>query len=226
MPSSSSRSLLALALSVTGCGGPTLAEIAEIAEQEVRISVSGVTSEPETAALGEPQGGLGVERAVVRAAGITLSACRENTADLTLAARSYDLLSEPRPAEQVRTAVNELCRLRVDVDATAADDVEDVPKDASLYVAGTDGSGEPIAWSSQGSFSLVFEAEGGRGFGREPLLLGFDLATWLESLPTPDGDAETFEAQLRGAAALYVDTDGDGALDDDEATPIAAATDG
>jgi hypothetical protein len=215
-------SLLALTCLVTACGNGALAEISE---QEVALTVSGVTSEPELAALGDSQGGLGIERAALRVSAITLSACRESTADLTLGARTYDLLSEPRSGETVLTAVNELCRLRVDVDAGSPDDAGALPDDASLFVAGADAEGEPVSWTSQSSYALVFDAAEGESFGREPLLLGFDLATWLESLPELDAEdaALQFEAQLVRAAALYVDADGDRELDEDERTPIARA---
>ncbi len=209
------RSLSRLALSSlpVACGGPSALEIAE---QEIVLSVAGTTSAPDAAAIGESEGGLGVERAVVRATAVTLSACRADTADLTLGARAYDLLSQPPASELVLTAATELCRIRVEIDASKRNQLENVPDAASLYVSGVTHQGERVEWSSPRSFSLVFDAGEEHSFGADPLLLGFDLAAWLASLPVPDGledeELERFEAQLRDAAALYVDRDGDGAL--------------
>jgi hypothetical protein len=161
-------------------------------------------------------------------------ACRAGASDLTLGARGYDLLQEPAPSERVTTAVSELCGLRVDIDPVSESAADGIPKGASLYVEGQDAAGESFALTSESSASLMFEAESGSSFGEQPLLLGFDVSVWLAGLPLPadmadmadmvDMAAQLFDSQLVDSAALYVDSNGNHVLDDDEQTPVARAS--
>lgn len=214
---------LSLAALSVACGGPT---VGELTSQELTLTVRAVSSAPDVAAPGEAQGGLSVTRAFLSASAVSLLACNEEVAPLVLSPRGYELVHEPPFRERVTTAVSDFCGLRVEIDPLAQNAAEGVPDGASLYVEGTDANGEPFTLESQSSFSLSLHTDE-PGFGEEPLLLGFDLALWLQGLPLPEYRAEKaakmFDAQLVEATQLYVDTNEDGALDEAESTPISRA---
>jgi hypothetical protein len=198
------------------CGGPT---VADLQQDEVLLTARAVGGSPD---------GLEVSRAFVSASALSLLPCRADASDLVLGARGYDLLLNPPMSERVTTAVTDLCGLLVDVDPVAEAASAGVPDGASLYIEGQDADGAPLALTSQSSLSLLFEADSGSSFGEQPLLLGFDLSAWLAGLPLPEDMAETsamlFDSQIRDCAALYVDSNGNGALDEDEQTPVARAS--
>jgi hypothetical protein len=214
--------MAACALTVTACGGPT---VADLLDDEVTLSLSARSSQPELVALGESEGGLAVSRVVVRATSITFGSCRTGVSDLVLDARAYDLLAKDAPYETVSTAVTELCRVEVDLGARSESSIGGLPEAATVFVDGEDELGAQLERSSERAFSLRFEAADGPF--RPPLLLSVDLAVWLADLPPPEAEEEateaTFVAQLVAASALYSDTDGDHLLDDDESTPLASA---
>jgi hypothetical protein len=216
--------LAGLVVGVTGCGGP---EVGDIVGNEVSLTVTGVASAPEVAAIGENQQGLRVTRAFVSASSLSLMPCRDGASAVTLGARGYDLLSDPPPSERVTTAVYELCGLRIDIDPVSTSATDGVPPGASTFVEGRDATRMAFSLSSERSVSLLFEAEDGSSFGEQPLLLGFDLSVWLAGVPLSeefaDAALDLFDAQLVDSAALYVDSNGNQALDDDEQTPVARA---
>ena len=216
---------LALALLGLGCGGPS---VADLAGDEVLLTVTAVTSDPNVASTGESQGGLGVSRAFVSASAVTLLPCSRDAGALDLGARGYELAQDPPMTERVTTAVAELCGLRVDIDPVDAVAAEGIEPGTTLYVAARDADGNDVTLSSDQSLSLLFEAESGASFGDQPLLLGFDVSTWLAGLPLPeemaDESATVLDSQLLGSAALYVDRNLNHALDADEQTPVARAS--
>lgn len=210
---------------VAACGGP---EVGDIVGSEVTLTVTAVAGAPEVAALGEAEQGLGVSRAFVSTSALSLIPCVANASAVTLGARGYELLQVPAPSERVTTATFELCGLRVDIDPVSGSAVDGLPDGSSLFVEGEDAAGEPFMLTSESSASLLFEPENGSSFGEQPLLLTFDVSIWLAGLPLPpeqaDVSAQLFDSQLLEGAALYVDNNGNGRLDDDEQTPVARAT--
>ena len=214
---------LALTSMLGACGGPTLADLQA---DEVSMTVTGVASDSNVASVGDSAGGLGVTRAFVSASAVTLLPCLSDAGELELGARGYELTQNPPMTERVTTAVLELCGLRVDIDPVAASASDDLPKGTTLYVEGQDAAGNDFSISSQSSSSLLFAPESGASFGDQPLLLGFDLSLWLAGLPVPDmprASSALLDSQLLEAAALYVDSNGNGALQADEMTPVARA---
>lgn len=216
---------LVFALLGLGCGGPELGDIVEL---EVSMAVVGTASAPEIAAIGETQDGLGVTRAFLSASAVTLVPCEKNVSGLELGARGYDVLQEPPLSERVTTGVSKFCALRLELDPVTSNAREGVPEGASLYVEAEASDGTAVTLMSERSSSLLLEAEDGKSFGEQPLLLGIDVSVWLAGLPLPEDMAEMsgelFESQLQGAAAIYVDGNGNQALDEGEETPVALAT--
>lgn len=209
------------AAALWGCGGPA---VGDITSQEVTLTLQGMASAPDVAAIGEPaEGGLGVARVVVRASTITFEPCRKNVEGITLDPRAYELLQHPAPSETVTTAVQEWCGLQLDLEPNAFNRAEGVPEDATLYIEVTGESGETHTLTSEETTSLHFQTDAAASFGEQPLLLGFDVSRWLADVPLDTGSSEALAAQLKIAAALYVDTNGNGRLDDDEQTPLAEA---
>jgi hypothetical protein len=216
---------LVLAVLSGACGGPELGDIVEL---EVSMAVVGTASAPETAAVGETQGGLGVTRAFLSASAVTLVPCEANVSGLELGARGYDVLQEPPQSERVTTGVSKFCGVRLELDPVTSNARDGIPAGASLYVEAAASDGTAVTLKSEGSSSLLLEAEAGHSFGEQPLLLGIDVSVWLAGLPLPEEMAEMsgelFESQLQGAAAIYVDTNANQALDTGEETPVARAT--
>lgn len=203
----------------TACGGPN---VGEILGQEVTLDVLATTSAPDVAAIGDSRGGLGVSQAFVNAKSITLVPCEQPDAGITIDPRAYDLLSTPPLAENVTTAVSDFCTLTLDVASAADGGSEDAPGGAAFYVAGSDADDKPLELSSSEAASLVLRSETGASFGDQPLLLGFDLGVWLAgNVTAADADPASLAAQFADSVALYVDENGNHALDDDERAPVA-----
>lgn len=208
----------------TACGSPS---VGELEESEVSLTVTAVASAPDVASVGDAQGGLGVSRAFVSASAITLVPCLADAGSVPLGARGYELLAQPPASERVTTAVSKLCGIQLDIDAVDATTSPDLDQGTTLYVEAQDPDGAPITLKSERAHALLLEAEQGESFGEQPLLLGVDVSLWLAGLPLPenmsDEQAAQFDAQLDDAVALYVDSNGNQALDDDEQTPVAHA---
>lgn len=222
---------LALAITGLGCGGPTLADLEQ---DEVLLTVTAVASDAKVAAPGESEGGLSVSRAFVSASAVTLLPCSSDVGALGLGARGYELAQDPPMTERVTTAVSEFCGLRVEIDPVDAVTADGVEPGTTLLVTARDAAGSDVTLTSESSASLLFAAESGSSFGDQPLLLGFDVSTWLAGLPLPPSEDMTddmaeesnalFAAQLAASTALYVDSNLNHALDADEQTPVARAS--
>ena len=210
--------------SLLGCGGPTLGELETPA---VSVVVTAISTDADVVAAGEPQGGLGVERAFVSMSSLTLTPCRRDASEITLSPRGYELVSELPNEELVQTAVTDLCGMRFEVDPLAENATEGVPEGVGLYVAGSSAAGMAYELASERTLSLSFEVEEDASFGNQPLLLGFDLSVWLAAIPVEPGTEEVaqtlFENQLHAAVALYADSNENHAVDADEQTPVATA---
>jgi hypothetical protein len=214
-----------VALLGAACGGPELGDIVEL---EVSMTVVGTASAPEVVAIGDAQDGLGVTRAFLSASAVALLPCESNVSGLELGARGYDVLQEPPLSERVTTGVSEFCGVRLELDPVTSNAREGIPQGASMYVEAEASDGTAVTLTSESSSSLLLEAESGKSFGEQPLLLGIDVSVWLAGLPLPEEMAEMsselFESQLQGAAAIYVDANANQALDEGEETPVARAT--
>lgn len=199
--------------------------VANLAASEVVITVTGVASARDVAALGASQGGLGVSRVFVSSSSFRLLPCDSGTAKVTLDPRGYDLLAEAVPREAVGTLVTDWCGLQLDIDPVAQNTAEGVPAGASLYVEGTDADDAAFALTSEASTSVLLQAVNGVSFGDVPLLLGLDVSVWLEGVPlTPElalMAGEQLVERAPAALALYADPNGNQSLDADETTPVA-----
>src|SRR5258705_5996783 len=120
--------VLGLSALLAACGGPTLGDITE---QELSVTVTGVASRPDVAAIGEAQGGLGISRAFVSASALSLIPCTARASHIVLASLGYDLLTLPAPSERVTTAVSEPCGLPLDIDPAAQNVAEAIAARAS-----------------------------------------------------------------------------------------------
>lgn len=208
-----------------GCGGPS---VADLVAEEVTLTVRGMASDPDVATIGDASTGLGVSRGALRARRIALEACRAGVDEVRLAPRGYELASDNASSEVVTTAVKDLCGVRVEIEATADNALDGVPEAASLYVEVSDSDGNPLRFMSDVSTTLRFETDLASSFGSQPLLLGIDFSKWLADLPLdPDMSEDASErllAQLPGAAALFVDENANGIIDEAESEPLLAAT--
>jgi hypothetical protein len=204
-----------------GCGGPS---VGDIESQAVTLQVSGVYLGPRAIAAGDERGDVTMARALLSVDGMTLTPCAAGAGAIAIDPRIYDLLADPPLGETVTTAVSEFCTLRVDL-GPSPDLMEDASAE-SLVLEAQDETGAKLNYVGEDSPSLTFTADRDTTFGAQPLLLGFDLSVWLAYLAdsTTDPSPGPFDSTLLDAAALYVDGNGNGALDDDEQTPVAHAT--
>jgi hypothetical protein len=200
------------------CSGPTAGDSAE---GQVTLQVSGVYLGDSAIASGDERGDFTMSRALVSFGGMSLVPCASGAAEIGIAARVYDLMALPPLGEVVSTAVSEYCSLRVDL-APAPDAADGMPAGDSLFIDAQDASGSSAGGplEAEDSPSLTFTADSGASFGDQPLLLGFDLSGWLSYLAGNALDPEHV-ALFDDSPALYVDANGNGALDADEQTPIA-----
>jgi hypothetical protein len=198
-----------------GCGGPSAGDITSA---EVSITLEGTASAPEVASIGEPGKGLGVSRVVLRASAFKLEPCRAGAVDVVLEPRTYELLDTPAPSETVTTAVQDLCGLRLELEPSEVSEVQAVPDTPALYVEATDASGNEFSLQGVRPTTLHFVTDASSSFGKEPLLLGVDVSTWLADLPAPSAKdfVERFTSQLHDAAGLFVDKNSNGELDENE----------
>ena len=206
------------------CGGPTVGDI----EGEVlTLQVSGVYLGPKAVASGDERGDFTMSRALISVESMTLTPCSAGSGSLTFEPRVYDLLLVPPLGETVTTAVSEYCELRVDLTPSAEVTEHSGSKTSeSLVLEAQDETGANVTYAGGDSPSLTFTADDNTSFGDKPLLLAFDLSAWLAYLA---GEATSplpglFDSSLTDVAALYVDSNGNDALDDDEQTPVAHAT--
>lgn len=213
---------LVLAALPLGCGSP---DVGDIQEAEVSITLLAVASDPAVAQVGEPDGGLGVTRAFISASSFTLIPCLEDAAEVRLSHRGYELIGSEISGETVTTNVTELCGLRLDIEPVAANATEGVPEDAGSFLEGTDAAELPFELMSPTPTSLLLETVDGEPFGAGQLLLTFDLSIWLAGVPLETGMAETavelLDAQIKDAALVYEDKNGNGFIDPDEEDPVA-----
>lgn len=212
-----------LALFALACGGPP---VTGIESTEVSISLFAVASAPEVAGIGDEtaEGGLSVRRAFISTSSMTLVPCNEDAAEIALKPNGYDLLAPPLVGETISTAVNELCALKLAFAPVGDDAPQGVPENSATLIQAYNEADDPLELVGESEDTFVLESDG-ISFGPLPLLLAFDVSTWLDGAPhDPDMIAEAvavMEAQTAQAMALYEDTNGNFLLDDDEKTPIA-----
>lgn len=194
----------------------------------VQLGLTAFSTAPEVADLSSGQGGLVVDRFRLNVVGLSLQPCSSGSAPLEADPGSYDVLAGSVTAALMGDAV--LCSLSMDL---GPGDPE-----PSVYIHGqrTDGSEFEVVSNELRTLTLV--AAAGDSFGTRPLILGFNLGVWFTEVDVhgahagADGVARldtvlnpsllaAFEARASLAAALYEDTNGDGHLQDPEATAVA-----
>lgn len=209
---------------LAACGSPG---VGDLIEPELTLTLTAHSSEPAKVAVGDAQDGLGVTRAFVAASALSLVPCSKDVSGIVLEARGYDLLRSP--SEAVSTAVTAWCALELDLDPVDGTTTTGVPDGSTLYVSAKDAADTAFSFSSDRSTSLRFEAtDSDEGFPSSSLIIGFDMSKWLAGLPIAEPDMTETESgvlydQLPGSVALYVDSNLNQELDDDETTPIATA---
>jgi hypothetical protein len=209
---------------LAACSSPG---VGDLIQPELTLTLTAHSSEPTKVAVGDAEDGLGVTRAFVAASALSLVPCSKNVGGIVLDPRGYDLLRSP--SEAVTTGVTEWCALELDLDPVDGTTTPGVPDGATLYVSAKDAADTAFSFSSDRSTSLRLEAADPEGFPSSSLIIGFDMSKWLAGLPIAEPDMTETESgvlydQLLGSVALYVDSNLNQELDDDETTPIATAS--
>ena len=212
----------AVLVTTAACGGPS---VADIENQAVTLQVTGVYLGDQAVPSGDERGDFTISRALISVDSLTLTPCADSSAAITLDPRVYDLTADPPQGERVTTAVTEFCTLRVDL-APSPDITEHSSKSPeSLLVEVEDETSAKTTYAAEDSPSVTFSVDGDATFGDQPLLLGFDLSTWLTYVAgSATDELPGLAPELSDVAALYVDSNGNDRLDEDEQTPVAHAT--
>jgi hypothetical protein len=205
------------------CGGPT---VADIESDVLTLQVTGVYLGPKAVASGDERGDFTLSRALISVDSMTFTPCAAGSGSIILEPRVYDLLADPPLGETVTTAVSEFCTLRVDLTPSPDVTEDGTSPSESLLLEAQDETEAKVTHGGEDSPSLTFTAEDDASFGDRPLLLAFDLSAWLAFLAgeATDPNPGLFDSTLTDVAALYVDSNGNDALDEDEQTPVAHAT--
>lgn len=211
----------------TGCA-PT--ETGNPPNGSVQLGFTAFSSAPTVAALAEPGAGLVVDRAAVNVTSLSLLPCTTSSASLEVPAASYELVGASKTLELL--GPERLCGLALELGPSES-------AGPAVFIHGTRAVGAPFEVLSFATTTVALQAKAGDEFGDQPLLLAFDLGVWFTQVDVhgahagADGVARldaalnpdllaAFEARASLSVTLYEDADGDGVLDDDEATPIAA----
>ena len=182
-----------------------------------------------------------VESAELSLALVELVPCTTDAAILTTNDFPIELLYEPWPHVIFVSAVTDFCGVDLNLAPEPASDpgLTDLQNLTALF-RGTRADGTNFEIHSTLSVNFEF-MESGSTLDAAHLVVGADFNRWFSDVDldhadlTDDGvalvDADhnpdlltAFDAGAATAFALYVDANGDGALTDDELTPVATAS--
>lgn len=204
------------------------------------------TSDPTVAVIGGPSGGGAVVSSVWVSLGeIALGRCTSTDEDLAVAGPVAIELAPEAELHAIEVRENSWCHL----DAPFAVVTAPLPVGAPAELAGrtaviagerADGVAFRVLARREASVRLkTSDASPLPVSSEQPsVLIAYDVAAWLAGVDLtsatvgPDGSITidetsnatllaTIEAQLAAAVTLHVDSDGDGRLDPEEATPVA-----
>jgi hypothetical protein len=193
-----------------------------------QVSIAPLSREP------TPQG-VTLDSVELSLARVALVPCVADTALINAWDFPIPLFHEPAPRVIFECAVNYYCGVQLVRSPSPANDrLSDLAGYTALF-RGTRSDGTPFELRSTATVSFDFHSDSALAAGK--LVLGADLASWLagvdlDGAAASDGsvlvDADhnpdalaAFDAAVEDAFALYEDTNDDGALSDDELTPVA-----
>ena len=205
------------------------------AQGVVSLGLTAYSSAPDTAALAPGGAGLLVDRVRFSVGSLSLLPCAADAPEMTLSAGEYDLV---RPEISEVMGSLELCSLRLELVPAPTATVA-LPEGVAIYLHGLRSDGSELEVESTSPQTLELNGVHGASFGRQPLLLGFDLGDWFTGVDVhnahagADGIARIdstlnpallaqLEAQTPASIRLYVDANANGMLDEAERTPVAA----
>lgn len=238
--------LAALVLSGLACEGGT-----EVGNPIVSIGFSAYHQPSGVGARAAAAGRVEVTAAWIAFRELKLrpAAACESSAEIEIAGPiAVDLFGAiPPPLRDLETAATGYCRL--EIKWHKAESLVGAPPElagVAVYVAGTRADGKRFVIRSERNDALELRARGG-SFQITPtlagLFVGFDLSVWLAGVDlaaaTPgsdevvhvekgqnDAQLAAFEANVAAASKLFIDSDGNRALDASETDDADAVGDG
>lgn len=172
---------------------------------------------------------------------VELVPCTADAAILQTHDFPIELLYEPWPHVIFVSAVTDFCGVNLNLAPDSASDttLPDLQNLTALF-RGTRADGTSFEIQSTLTVNFAF-IESGAALDAAHLVVGADLSHWFSDVDLDHADVgddgvvhvdannnpdvlTAFDAGAATAFALYVDANGDGALTDDELTPVATAS--
>lgn len=228
--------VLGPACPLEGCAGT---ETGNPKPPQLELRLSAYSSDFGRVSVGKAGGGLEVEHAFVTLERIELLPCSGDAKGVELSVGELDLAQRPPRALLADSEETEFCAARV-LFARGAGEAAPQLAGRSALVQGVRADGVSFEVASEQVLTVDLAASPPTTpFGSRRLLLGFDLAKWLNGVgvetataengavsidPTLEPDAlAVFDAQTKSALALFDDADGNGQLASDNQPPAASA---
>jgi hypothetical protein len=222
--------VLALA-AATACGGSE--DGVPIESSVTKLALTVATTDEALVAVRSEGAAISVDEVGVSLRSIGIVPCASDASAIAIDDYAVELTVEPATQANFESSVHDYCGVELDIEPSSSDDPPELAE-LAVFVRGTRSDDTPFEIRSELELEATFSSEA--AFGAHAVL-GFDLATWFSGVELDaagatdgvvliDGDENedllaAFEANTRGAVALYVDADRDGVLDADELEPIA-----
>lgn len=228
--------MLGFACPLEGCVGT---ETGNPKPPQLELRLTAYSSDFGNVSVGKAGGGLRVDHAFVRLERVELLPCSGDARGVELSVGELDLAQRPPRLLLADSDETDFCGARVLL-ARGVGEVAPELGGRSALLQGVRADGVSFQLASELELTVDLTASPPTTpFGSRRLLLGFDLAKWLNGVgvetaavedgavtidPTLEPDAlAIFDAQAESAVALFDDADGNGQLASDNQPPAASA---
>jgi hypothetical protein len=220
-----------------GCSGT---ETGNPKPPAIELSVTAYSSEFGQVSVGRAGGKLRVDHAFVTLDRVELLTCSARGKSVTFDVGEVDLAKRPAHLFVAESDETDFCSARV-VLSRGTGEVTSELAGRSTVLQGTreDGASFQVASELELTVNLASSSPSTPIGGRR-LLLGFNLADWLDGVGVETATADngtvsidsthapealaTFDSQAKAAVALFDDADGNGQLASDNQTPAASSS--
>jgi hypothetical protein len=228
--------VLGLACPLEGCSGT---ETGNPKPPAIELRFTAYSADFNRVAVGVQGSGLRVDHAFVTLERVELLPCSGSGKSLELSVGELELTQRPPRVLLAESEETDFCAARVLL-ARGAGDLAPALAGRSALVEGVRADGLPFQIASELELTVDLTSSPPTSpFGSRRLLLGFNLAEWLNGVGVETAVAENgmvsidsthgpaalaiFDAQVKSAVALFDDADGNGQLAGDNQPPAASA---
>jgi hypothetical protein len=228
--------VLAFVCPLEGCAGT---ETGNPKPPQLELRLTAYSSDFGRVSVGKAGGGLEVEHAFVTLERVELLPCSGDASGVEISVGELDLAQRPPSVLLADSDETDFCAARVLLAHGAGEVAPELAgRSALLHGVRADGVSFQIASELELTVDLTASPPT-TPFGSRRLLLGFDLAKWLNGVGVETAAAENgavtidstlapdalavFDAQAASAVALFDDADGNGQRASDNQPPAASA---